>query len=208
MADRVKRLALFGGSFSPPHNGHVEAALSFLNFSKADELVVMPSGIHPCKALSSEVSDAHRLEMCRLAFEHDPRFGGRCRVSDMEIAKGGVSYTCDTLQRLKNDADEIYMLVGADVLCGMEKWKSIGEVLSAAVICCARRGKVSVDRAAERLREKYGARILFTDGEVLPVSSNDVRKAVENGASVRGLVPRAVEDYITENSLYGVEHDR
>ena len=208
MAARVKRLALFGGSFSPPHNGHVEAALSFLQFSQADELIIMPSGIHPCKELSGEVSDAHRLEMCRLAFERDARFGGKCRVSDMEIAKGGVSYTCDTLRRLKNEANEIYMLVGADVLCGMEKWKSIGEVLSAAVICCARRGDISADRAAERLREKYGARILFTDGEILPVSSFNVRKALENGASVRSLVPRAVEDYITENSLYGVRNDR
>ena len=182
--------------------------MSFLQFSQADELIIMPSGIHPCKALSGEVSDAHRLEMCRLAFERDARFGGKCSVSDMEIAKGGVSYTCDTLRRLKNEANEIYMLVGADVLCGMEKWKSIGEVLSAAVICCARRGEIRAEQAAERLREKYGASILFMEGEALPVSSCDVRKTVEKGGSVYGPVPDAVAAYITENSLYGVRNDR
>ncbi|MBQ7011320.1 MAG: nicotinate (nicotinamide) nucleotide adenylyltransferase [Clostridia bacterium] len=203
MSDRVKRLALFGGSFSPPHNGHVEAALNFLRASEADELVIMPSGLHPCKRLGSEVEDKDRLEMCRLAFESDARFGGRCRVSDMEIAKSGVSYTCDTLERLKDTADEIYMLVGADVLCGMENWKDAERVFKLAVICCARRGDAAAEDAARRYAKKYGARVTMLDTDELPLSSHTVRRAAGSGGLLTGLVPHNVEVYIRENSLYG-----
>ncbi len=205
MADKVKRIALFGGSFSPPHKGHTEAALAFMNAVSADELVIMPARRHPCKGGYSE-GEEHRYEMCRLAFENDPRFGGKCRVSRMELESGGVSFTYLTLRRLKEEAGEIYMLVGADVLAGMENWKNSREIFENAAICYVGRGE-NGRGIAERYRREYGARITELDVCVPSVSSNEIRRAVREGLPLNG-VPSAVADYIITHALYGAEDDR
>ena len=205
MADKVKRLALFGGSFSPPHNGHTEAALAFMNAVCADVLVIMPAREHPCKGEYSEGAE-HRYEMCRLAFECDVRFGGMCRVSDMELKSEEVSYTYLTLRRLKKEADEVYMLVGADVLAGMENWKNSREIFENAVICYVGRGE-SGREAAERYRKEYGARITEIDACVPSVSSNEIRRAAAEGLPICGASP-AVAEYIITPALYGAKNDR
>ncbi len=205
MAEKVKRLALFGGSFSPPHNGHTEAALAFMNAVSADKLVIMPAREHPCKGSYTEGSE-HRYEMCRLAFEGDMRFGGKCRVSRLELESGEVSYTYLTLRRLKKEAEEIYMLVGTDVLAGMENWKNSREIFENAAICYIGRGE-SGRETAEGYRKKYGARIEELDVCVPSVSSNEVRRAAREGLPLDG-VPAAVADYIITHALYGAEDDR
>ena len=204
MADKVKRLALFGGSFSPPHIGHTEAALAFMNAVGADRLVVMPAREHPCKGGYPEGSE-HRYEMCRLAFEGDERFCGRCSVSRLELDSDEVSYTYLTLRRLKSEADEIYMLVGADVLAGMENWKNSREIFENAVICYIGRGESGRD-IAEDYRKKYGARIEELDVCVPSVSSNGVRRAARKGLPLDGVCA-AVADYIITHTLYGAEDD-
>jgi nicotinate-nucleotide adenylyltransferase len=205
MADKVKRLALFGGSFSPPHFGHTEAALAFMNAIKADKLLIMPAREHPCKGGYSEGAE-HRYEMCRLAFENDTRFSGKCRVSRLELDSEEVSYTYLTLRRLKEEAEEIYMLVGADVLAGMENWKNSREIFENAVICYIGRGE-SGREAAENYRTKYGARITELDACVPSVSSNEIRRAAKAGEALEGLCAE-VADYIITHALYGAEDDR
>ncbi len=205
MAEKVKRLALFGGSFSPPHTGHTEAALAFMNAVSADMLVIMPAREHPCKGGYSEGAE-HRYEMCKLAFENDPRFCGKCRVSRMELESGEVSYTYLTLRRLRETAEEIYMLVGADVLVGMEKWKNSRDIFENAVICFIGRGESGRD-TAERYRREYGARITEIDVCVPSVSSNEIRRAARAEKPLDG-VPSAVADYIITHALYGAEYDR
>ena len=205
MAEKAKRLALFGGSFSPPHSGHVEAALAFMNAVNADRLVIMPAREHPCKGGYAEGGE-HRYEMCRLAFENDPRFGGRCRVSRMELDCGEISYTYLTLRRLKDTADKIYMLVGADVLAGMENWKNSREIFRNAAICYIGRGESGRD-TAERYRKEYGAEITELCACVPSVSSNEIRRAAREGMPLEGL-PSAVAEYIITHRLYGAEDDR
>lgn len=205
MANKLKRLALFGGSFAPPHNGHVEAALAFMSAVNADALVIMPAREHPCKGEYSEGTE-HRYEMCRLAFENDPRFDGKCRVSRLELDCGEISYTYLTLRRLKDEAEEIYILVGADVLAGMERWKNSREIFENAVICYIGRGDDGRS-TADRYRREYGARITELDACVPDVSSNEIRRAAKDGQCLDG-VPSSVADYIMTHALYGAENDR
>ena len=202
MTEKIKKLAIFGGSFSPPHVGHVNAALAFLRATEAERLLVIPSGTHPCKGKVEDASGAHRAEMCRIAFERDPRFCGKCSVSLIELSEDGISYTCNTVKRLEAEADEIFMLVGADVVKNIENWKDFRDILSRVTLCVATRGGEDISGYCRYLQMEYGARTeLVSVSE--DASSGGARDAARSGRPLWDLVPYGVEAYITEHRLYG-----
>ncbi len=199
------RIGLYGGSFSPPHIGHVRAAETFLLERGLDELHVMPTAQSPHKVQVLGATEADRLAMCRLAFAHLPQV----TVSDHEIARGGKSYTVLTLreyrERYGREA-EIEMLVGTDMFLSLDQWFCYEEILSLARIVCMRRedephGLEAIMAASERYRA-LGADSVLVTNTVTEISSSDIRSALARGERPE-MLQDGVLDYIREKGLYG-----
>ena len=194
-----EKIGLFGGTFSPPHLGHVRAARLFCEAEDISRLIVMPSHIPPHKDLPDGASDEDRFEMTRLAF------GSFAVVSDWEMKQGGKSYTVDTLKMLKEayPHNEILMLIGEDMLECFGKWRSPREIASLATVCYMRRSGKGRLSAAEREFEKLcGTAPRFIGTEPLVLSSTEIREKLISTESAAQLLPDAVYGYIKEKGLY------
>ena len=202
----TRRLAIYGGSFSPPHTGHVLAARAYLAMTEAEKLVIMPAKRPPHKLLDGMVADDARIEMCRLAFYEDEQLYGRCEVSEWEVLRDAVSYTVDTVEHFRSlGYEDICLLIGTDMLLTFESWYRYKDLFKYVTLCYIDRydeKRAETLLVAERFRREYGARILSLDAPVFEVSSSEIRDRISRGESIHGLVPRKVEEYIIENSLY------
>ena len=200
--ERKKRVGLYGGTFSPPHRGHVNAAAEFVRETELDVLYVMPANIPPHKEVLEPVPAEDRLQMCRLAFGEVER----AVVSDYEIKKSGVSYTVDTLRHLASDDSELYMLCGDDMMLTLDRWREYEEIFRLTGIVCMRRydtdGSALAVKKAE-YEEKYGARVRFITAPPIPVSSTEIRGMIINGADgVAEYLKAEVVKFIGEKGLY------
>ncbi len=198
-----KKVGLYGGTFSPPHAGHVNAAANFVRAIGLDKLIIMPAGIPPHKVVEDPVPSEARLEMCRLAF-------GKidvAEVSDYEIKKEGLSYTVETLRHLYPTCGRVYLLCGDDMLLTLDRWRESSEIFRMAHIVCMRRYITDASRLYEKAREyedKFAASIIFVDADPLPVSSTEVREMLRLGDNaVKEYLSIPVLRYIREKGLYG-----
>ena len=194
--------AMFGGSFDPVHNGHVQLAQAFIKELSLDKVFIVPAFISPFKQGGAAVLPHHRAEMCRLAFSNIPQ----AEISDIEIKREGSSYTYQTLQALtdKLDTDKIFLITGADSFMSIHKWKEPEIIFRHAVICGLPRNDDDIS-ALEKQSEYLhglGAETRILNISVMTVSSTDIRCKAAKGESIRGLVPDDVERYIIENGLY------
>lgn len=196
------KTAIFGGSFDPIHEGHLALVRGVARQLSLDRVVLMPTGMPPHKIKSTSTGDADRLAMCRLAVENDPLIA----VSDYEIAKGGASFTVDTLTALceKEPQTEWYLLMGADMFLTLPSWKRFDEIARRAVLCTVPRDDVSAQRLSEQAKayEALGARCRVCDLPLKAVSSTLIRQKAAAGEPLDGLVPTAVARYIEERGLY------
>lgn len=199
------RTGIYGGTFSPPHNGHVSAAKAFFEQARLDRLLIMPSLISPHKPTAEDDVPQRRVDMLKLAFEGDPRI----TVCDYEIKQGGVSYTYLTLEHFHSEDDTLCFLTGSDMFLTLDEWKNPGRIFELAEIWCMSR---TGDDEAELLRKRkffereFGARCFLCRGDAVVVSSSEVRAALRRGEDVSRLVPGAVLAYIEENDLYGAKN--
>lgn len=197
------KLGIYGGTFSPIHNGHVMVAKAFLETLKLDKLLVIPAGQPPHKQVSANVDPQRRLEMCRLAFEGSDKI----EISDIELRRKGKSYTVMTLRELKNDETELYFLCGTDMLLTFDKWYCFEEIFKLCTLVCARRERdydvnCRLESKIAELTSKYSAKILVLNTDILEMSSTDIRDKMSRGESVYGMLPPKVYDYINSNELY------
>ncbi len=197
-----RNIAVFGGTFNPIHNGHIHLAKRFAEILRADEVLLIPTNEPPHKEAPDLAPAEDRLAMCRLAAGDDRLF----RVSDMEIRRGGPSYTSETLQELRTlyPVSQLFLITGEDMFVTLEQWHDPETIYRLATVCAAprsRKGMAALRRYAERIGRK-GARTRLESIEYLPVSSTQVRGAVKAGKSISTLVPASVEHYIFENHLY------
>ncbi len=198
------KIGLFGGTFNPPHLGHVEAASQAVKALNLDKLLIVPDALPPHKDLpEGSPDDAGRLRMSELAFEKVKH----AKVSDMEIRRGGRSYTVDTLRRLreKYPGDKLFLLMGTDMLLCFEEWREFREILSLAALAVFGRGAQdmpAIQRAAANLREKYGANIEVLDIRVREASSTDIRSLLRERKG-RELLPEPVYAEIIRHRWYG-----
>lgn len=199
----MTRIGIYGGTFSPPHNGHLSAARAFMEQMWLDLLYVIPTALPPHKEMEEPVSTADRLEMCRLAF------GGieGAYVSDMEIVRGGKSYTVDTLRELSGDDRRLFFLCGTDMMLTLDEWRSPEEIFRLCYPVYIRRDNDrSLDaRIVQKISDyqnRFGkvVRRIVTDPIVL--SSSGIRETIRAGGSVAAMVPASVEKYISDNHLY------
>jgi nicotinate-nucleotide adenylyltransferase len=196
------RLGILGGTFNPPHLGHLIAAQEAHHQLGLDRVLLIPARIPPHKPVEHEPGAEHRLELCRRAVGSDPRFA----VSDLELARPGPSYTVDTLEELHSQTpdSQLFLIVGGDVAAGLPRWHEPERVLSLATVAVARRrgtARSAVNQALARIAG--GDRAEFFQMPRIGLSSTMVRRRVRAGAPIKYLVPDAVASYIDEHQLYG-----
>ena len=198
-----KRIGLYGGTFSPPHNGHAHAAKAFLVEGQIDELVVMPTYRPPHKVNKDTTSAQDRLAMCRLAFD----FSEKITVSDLEILREGKSYTSDTLRALTREGVRLVLLCGTDMFLTLDEWHEPDVIFSLAEIACIRRENEDdkareILRKAQEYRARYGAVLRFIETDAIPLSSSMIRERIANGEGTEGLLAPSVGAYVEERGLY------
>ena len=201
---KKERLGIFGGTFNPPHIGHRHAAEAFVREAALDRLLVIPDYLPPHKEYEGKVTAQERLEMARLAFRGIPR----TEVSDMELCRGGKSYTSDTLAALAAEERELLFLTGTDMFLTLPTWHEPERIFALAEIACVRREndahlEEEIARAAENYRDTYGARILLLSAPVIEVSSCELRRGLSlHEPTAERLLPDGVYSYIKERGLY------
>ena len=192
-----ERVLLFGGTFDPPHNGHIHFLKSAIEAAKPARVVVMPACIPPHKAASATPATL-RLAMCEC---FKPLFPA-LEVSDWEIRQGGKSYTIDTVNMLEQTypGAAVYLCVGSDMLTTFTELRSWRELLRRTVLVAQSReeGDMPELRAAARALEAEGGRVLFTQTPALPLASTELRTHRRD----LSLVPAAARRVIEENHLY------
>ena len=193
----MARQGLFGGTFDPPHVGHLALAEWARERLKLDEVVFMPVGQPPHKRSARMSSARHRLAMTRLATRGNPAF----RVSSVEVGARSPSYTVDTLRRLREERprDRWYLLIGSDSLGEFHTWREPESILRLSTLAVAERPGCG-EEAWRRWGKRPGLVSLGNPG--LDVSSTMVRARARAGQSLRYLVPDAVAAYIARHRLY------
>jgi nicotinate-nucleotide adenylyltransferase len=197
------RIGIFGGTFNPPHLGHLVCAQEAHLQLQLTSVVLIPARVPPHKPVTDEPGIAHRLEMCRLAIAGDEQ---RFEVSDIEARRQGPSFTVDTLEELHahQPESELFLIVGGDVAAGFAGWREPERVLTLATLAIAERpgtSRAAVERALGQL--DGGERARFVDMPAIEISSTMLRDRARQGGPTRYLVPDAVRSYIDRHRLYG-----
>ena len=198
-------IGILGGTFNPPHMGHLVMAQEALDQLDLDRVVFMPVAVPPHKEAREDPGPAARLELSRLAVAGDERF----EVSSLEVDRGGASYTVDTLRELHDVEPEhdLTFIVGGDMAASLPTWREPEAVLQAATLAVAERTGARRADIEERLSGLDGAsdRVRFFDMPRLDISSSDIRRRVRENRPIRYLVPDEVARYIGANGLYRTE---
>lgn len=196
------RAALFGGTFDPIHVGHIALARALADKLDLSRVLLMPTAQPPHKLKDGMASGEDRAAMCRLAAQEDARL----EVSDLELRRGGASFTADTLDALAEqypDA-EWYLLTGADMFLTLGTWFRFSDIAKRAVLCAVPRDDVTREQleAYAAVLTQAGARCVVEDIAVPTVSSTELRRRLRCGEPTDGLLSPAVEAYIREHHLY------
>lgn len=190
------RIGVFGGTFDPPHVGHLLLAADACDALRLDKLIFVPAAAQPFKVDAPAVaSPRDRLEMLRLAVGDDPRYS----VDDTEIAREGLSYTVDTLEEIarRNIGAKLFLLVGEDALGGFPGWRNPERIAQLATLAVMHRGPSSASRKASRVSGTVAISTRQVD-----VSSTEIRARLGAGKSIRGFVTDAVERFVGAKGLY------
>ena len=197
------RVGIYGGTFAPIHNGHVAAAKAFMEQMKLDYLFIIPTYMPPHKAVDGSDDPLYRLKMCELAFADTDGIV----ISDTEIARGGVSYTYDTLRELQRPDTRLFLLCGTDMVLTFDKWYRYEDIFKMCYPTYVRREDDPVITAKIVAKigeyyEKHGVMFRRIVTDPIRISSTEIRRAVREGKSISGLVPEGVEKFIKDNRLY------
>lgn len=196
------KLLLFGGTFDPPHIGHMNLLRSAMQAVQPDLTIVMPAGVPPHKA-ASMTPGMWRYEMCACFLALEKECGGRIEISDWEIHRQGRNYTIDTVTMLeqKYPGAELYLSVGSDMLLTFTEWRRWPELLQKATLVVESRceGDMGALHRAARALSAEGGRIVFSQAKVLPMASSDIRA----GKAPAGALPPETERIAGKYHLYG-----
>lgn len=203
---KIKRIAVFGGTFSPIHYGHIEAAKAYAAAVKPDALYIIPTAVPPHKMRSDLVSNEDRFNMLKLAFSG---VDIQCDVviSDIEFKRGGKSYTIDTVNELLKIAEEVYIYCGTDMLLSIDKWYEFEKLLSCVSVAYMEREddcrfEAELSKKARELSEKYGTTVIALPPLSKEMSSSEIREKICIGQDVSEYIPFDVINYIKRKRLY------
>ena len=189
-----ERVALLGGTFNPIHYGHLHIAAVALATGSFDRVVLVPTFLPAHKPGSDIAAPNHRLAMIRAAIAGEPRLG----VDDLELTRGGVSYTIDTVRELgrrRAVGDRPGLIIGDDLIAELHSWREAAALWQLVEVLVARRLPAPPPEVPVPCYRRL-------DNELLPLSSTALRQRVGAGQSIRFLVPDVVDRYIRERKLY------
>lgn len=197
------KTGIYGGSFDPPHIEHINSALCAIKNLGLDRLIIVPANLPPHKPSAVLTIGADRLNMLKLAFKDEPRV----QVSDFELSSGGKSYTYLTIEHFSRiyPGDELYFLVGADMLDDFPTWKNPSEILDRAILAVSGREGENLSAATDKFFSSFKCakdRIVFSPYTGKAVSSTDIRCRLLLGLDASPYLTAPVLDYIAENKLY------
>ena len=197
--ENIRRVGIYGGTFAPPHIGHVEAAKAFMKQMRLDYLFVIPAAIPPHKKLDFDIDPMHRLAMCDLAFSG---IDGVI-VSDLELRRGGVSYTVDTLRELTAP----FLFCGTDMFLTLDQWYQAEEIFKLCYPIYIRRENDpfitnKILKKIGEYTEKYNAIVRRVVTEPIEISSSLVRKTIREGGDISKMVDPKVAMYINDHCLF------
>ena len=197
------RVGIYGGTFAPIHNGHVAAAKAFMEQMKLDYLFIIPAYLPPHKQVDASDNPLYRLKMCELAFEGVDGVV----ISDVELKRGGRSYTYDTLKELERPDTRLFLLCGTDMVLTFDTWYRFEDIFKLCYPVYVRRedDPIQTKRLIAKIGEYYETygvmfRRIVTDP--IELASTDIRRAVREGRDISSMVPASVERFIRENGLY------
>ena len=192
------KICLFGGTFDPPHIGHLIIAESILSDLDINKIIFIPSSIPPHKPLHSYSSASSRVEMLQISIKGTPAF----QISDIELNRPGASYSVDTIKQIKSQMslskEELYFVIGGDSLIEFQMWKNPHEILSLAQVIIAPRPSFTKDMVKPEFLEQ----VQFLDTPQIDISSSMIRERVREKKSIRYYVIPEVLEYIQEKRLY------
>jgi nicotinate-nucleotide adenylyltransferase len=190
------RIGVFGGTFDPPHVGHLLLAADARDALNLDRLIFVPTSVQPLKVETPAVASAQdRLEMLRLVVADDANY----QVDETEIERKGLSYTVDTLEHLsaRYPGARIFLLLGQDAHESFGQWKNPGRILELATLAVMQRSRSEGERASAAAK---GVATIST--RRVDVSSTEIRERLRAGKSIKGFVPESVERFIYARGLY------
>jgi len=193
------KMGILGGTFDPPHFGHLVLAQELAEKLKLDKVLFIPSAVPPHKTGNNISSFKHRFDMTKRAISGNKLFS----ISDIELKREGPSYTVDTIKQLKRiyPQTQLFLLTGSDILEEILSWKDPQEIYELAkVVIGLRPGFDKIDQTNE-----FGKRSQIIEITSLDISSTSIRHKMEMGESIRYLVPTEVEHYIRHQKLYNYE---
>jgi nicotinate-nucleotide adenylyltransferase len=202
---KPERIGVFGGSFDPVHMGHLTIAQDAVEQLELSRLIFVPAAVPPHKQEKTLVEGRHRLEMLQLATESNLSF----EVSDMELQRGGISYTFDTMRQIQfeHPGAELFFIIGLDSLVELHLWRNIEPLLEmCTVVPFARGGEDSAKIAQQiQLSNVWKTKLLERLIRIheIEISASEIRMRLAEGLSIRYLVSPEVEMYIAEHHLYG-----
>lgn len=189
----ITRLGILGGTFDPPHIGHLILAQSALENLRLDKVLFIPAAVQPHKQKREVSTPRVRLHLLKLALEDDDRFD----ISDVEIKRSGLSYTIDTLCNLQTlyPGVKLFFIIGGDNISDIVTWKDPDSIFAIARVAAAL-------RPDSQPEGPFKDRVKLFDMPQIEISSSEIRKLARQGKSIKYLVPVKVEKYIRENRMY------
>lgn len=196
MKNKIHQIGIYGGTFDPPHKGHVTIAKQAMKQLGLDCVYFIPAYIPPHKQQRSSTSAHHRLKMLKSVFRKRKKF----KVSPIELRRRGISYTVDTLNLFKKRFPKavLVLIIGADNLLQFNTWKSPKTILRLASLAVYKRKGFNLPI------KKTTPDFIILKGRMLLVSSTEIRNTIERGYSIRNHVPNSVDRYIKQHSLYSI----
>ena len=202
----MQRIGIYGGSFNPPHAGHVQAARQAYQALKLNRLLLIPDSIAPHKAFpEGSPTPEQRCQMIRLAAQDCPEL----EISDMELTRPGISYTYETVDALREQfrEDRLFLIMGSDMFLSFQTWKHYEDLLkevTLAVLCRGDRGEQAAIETQKKTLEAMGGSVALVDNEVTEISSTQLRRLLAFGSTEAFLSP-AVARYIKDQGLYNTK---
>ncbi len=217
------KIGIFGGSFNPPHNGHVNSLVTVQKKMGFDKIHIIPNNQNPLKIPTELPNVEHRIEMCKQAFS---TYGPAFFVDDIEIKRGGKSYTIDTVLELRKqyEAKDLYLIIGADNFETFSEWKDWKKILTEINLVVTTRPGYEIPEAETDFPDyltnligesDFGAVELTTGRSIefitlddLDISSSELRKKLRVGRATEKFLPLSVESYIKKNKVYRTTNEK
>jgi nicotinate-nucleotide adenylyltransferase len=195
------KIGILGGTFDPPHYGHLRVAEAAIESLQLDEIILLPASTNPFKQGRRATPAKQRLEMTQLLTKHHPKIA----ISDMEMTRGGVSYTVDTLGELQMvHPGEYWFILGADSLKSFPDWKNPHRILRLCRLAAAVRPPATKEEMLRGFPSEFIDKLDWLEIEPTDISSTQIREKIVKGHSIDRLTTPEVVDYIKKNKLYKI----